>query len=94
MKYLKLRQFSNHPRSKCIPGISGLAQIQRNKKNQKGKWKIHLDLDKSYYENMSVFLDLKILFMTIVKIFLLYKKEDYLSEKPLTKKIYKYQSFL
>ena len=42
---------------------------------------------------MSIFLDLKIFFMTIVKIFLLYKKEDYLSEKPLTKKIYKYQSF-
>lgn len=86
MKYLKLRQFANHPRSKCYPGISGLAQIQRNKKSQKGKWKIHLDLDKSYYENMSIFLDLKIFFMTIVKIFLLYKKEDYLSEKPLTKK--------
>ena len=35
MKYLKLRQFANHPRSKCYPGISGLAQIQRNKKKVK-----------------------------------------------------------
>ena len=32
MQYLKLKQFINHPRSKCIPGITGLAQIQRNKK--------------------------------------------------------------
>ena len=86
VKYLKLRQFSNHPRSKCIPGISGLAQIQKNTKNQKGKWKAHLELDKFYYENLSVFLDLKILFLTIIKIFFLFKKEDYLSEKPLTKK--------
>lgn len=86
VKYLKLRQFSNHPRSKCIPGISGLAQIQKNTKNQKGKWKAHLELDKFYYENLSVFLDLKILFLTIIKIVFLFKKEDYLSEKPLTKK--------
>lgn len=86
IKYLKLKQFEKHPRSKCYPGISGLAQVQRNKKSQNGKWKTHLDLDKFYYENLSFFLDLKIFFMTFVKIFLLFKKEDYLSEKPLTRK--------
>ena len=86
MQYLKLKQFINHPRSKCIPGITGLAQIQRNKKNNKGKWKSHLDLDKYYYENLSLILDIKILLVTSIKIFLLNKKEDYLIEKPLTKK--------
>ena len=86
MQYLKLKQFINHPRSKCIPGITGLAQIQRNKKNNKGKWKSHLDLDKYYYENLSLILDIKILLVTFIKIFLLNKKEDYLIEKPLTKK--------
>ena len=44
--FFKLKQFINHPRSKCIPGITGLAQIQRNKKDIKGKWKAHLDFDK------------------------------------------------
>ena len=86
MQYLKLKQFINHPRSRCIPGITGLAQIQRNKNGIKGKWKSHLNSDKYYFENLSLFLDMKILLITFVKIFLLNRKEDYLVEKPLTKK--------
>ena len=86
MQYLKLKQFINHPRSKCIPGITGLAQIQRNKNEIKGKWKSHLNSDKYYFENLSLFLDMKILLITFVKIFLLNRKADYLVEKPLTKK--------
>ena len=86
MQYLKLKQFINHPRSKCLPGITGLAQIQRNKKDIKGKWKSHLDLDKYYYENLSILLDIKIFLLTFIKIFLLNRKEDYLIEKPLNKK--------
>ena len=86
MRYLKLKPFINHSRSKCIPGISGLAQIQRNKKDNKGKWKSQLDFDKYYFENLSLFLDLKIFLLTLIKIFLLNRKEDYLVENPLTKK--------
>ena len=86
MKYLKLKQFAQHPRCKCNPGITGLAQIQRNKDNKKGKWKVQLNFDKYYSENLSIFLDAKIFLLTIIKIFLLNKKEDYLIEKPLTKK--------
>ncbi len=86
MRYLKLRPFINHSRSKCLPGISGLAQIQRNKKDNKGKWKSQLDFDKYYFENLSLFLDLKIFLLTLIKIFLLNRKQDYLVEKPLTKK--------
>ena len=85
MQYLKLKQFINHPRSKCIPGITGLAQIQRNKKDNKGKWKSQLDFDKYYYDNLSLFLDIKIFILTFVKIFLMNKKQDYLIEKPLSK---------
>ena len=86
LKYLKLQRFAKHPRSKCNPGVTGLAQIQKNKKSKKGKWKSHLDFDKYYYENLSLFLDIKIFLHTIIKIFLLNRKEDYLIEKPLTKK--------
>ncbi len=86
MQYLKLKQFINHPRSKCLPGITGLAQIQRNKKDIRGKWKSHLDLDKYYHENLSILLDIKIFLLTFIKIFLLNRKEDYLIEKPLSKK--------
>lgn len=86
MKYLKLNEFAKHPRCKCNPGITGLAQIQRNKDNKKGKWKVQLNFDKYYSKNLSIFLDTKIFLLTFVKIFLLNSKQDYLIEKPLTKK--------
>ncbi len=86
MQYLKLKQFIYHPRSKCLPGITGLAQIQRNKNEDKGKWKTQLDFDKYYYENLSLFLDIKIFFITFIKVFLMNRKQDYLIEKPLSKK--------
>ena len=86
MKYLKLKKFAKHPRSKCIPGISGLAQIQSNKNVNKGKWKSQLDLDKYYNKNLSLILDIKIFLITILKILLITRKQDYLIEKPLSKK--------
>lgn len=86
MQYLKLKQFNNHPRSMCVPGITGLAQIQRSKEDNKGKWKSQLDLDKYYYENLSLILDIKIFLITFVKVLLMNRKQDYLIEKPLSKK--------
>jgi undecaprenyl phosphate N,N'-diacetylbacillosamine 1-phosphate transferase len=86
MQYLSLKSFANHPRSKCVPGITGLAQIQKFKKNNKGKWKSHLNSDNFYYKNLSIILDIKILLITFVRIILANKKEDYLVEKPLNKK--------
>lgn len=91
IQYLKLKKFNNHPRSMCVPGITGLAQIQGSTKNNKGKWKSHLDLDKYYSENLSLILDIKIFLITIVKILLMNRKQDYLIEKPLSKKVFKYK---
>ena len=86
MQYLEFKKFINHPRSKCKPGITGFAQNQKNKNNKTSKWKSHLNFDKNYYEKLSLTLDVKILLVTFLKIFLMYKKEDYLVEKPLNKK--------
>lgn len=58
MQYLKHKKFIDHPRSKCVPGITGLGQIQKNNiktKNLNNKWKLQLDKDKYYYENLSFF---------------------------------------
>ena len=88
MQYLKHKEFINHPRSKCVPGITGLAQVQKSNKNNKNKWKLQLDRDKHYYKNLSIFLDIKIFFITIIKIFLMNAKKDYLIEEPLNKKYF------
>ena len=85
MKYLAISKFSKHIRKKCNPGITGLAQLQAYKKNSKDKWKIQLELDKYYVENLSIFLDIKIFFFTFLNFFV-YIKKDYLNEKPLTNK--------
>lgn len=86
MQYLSLKKFINHPRSKCIPGITGLAQIQKSTKKSKDKWKTHLDSDVFYFKNLSFFLDIKIMIMTFFKIILINEKKDYLIENPLNKK--------
>eukprot|EP00914_Ancora_sagittata_P018933 GHVO01037486.1.p1 GENE.GHVO01037486.1~~GHVO01037486.1.p1 ORF type:complete len:204 (+),score=0.48 GHVO01037486.1:53-664(+) len=91
MQYLKYEKFINHPRSKCVPGITGLAQIQKNNskiKNINNKWKLQLDKDKYYYKNLSLFLDVKIFLITFIKIFLMNKKKDYLVEEPLDNKYF------
>ena len=88
LQYLKLKQFTNHPRSKCLPGITGLAQISNKKRNKKNKWKLQLDADKYYFKNLSLILDTKILIGTIFKLLFLNNKEDYLVERPLDKKIF------
>jgi undecaprenyl phosphate N,N'-diacetylbacillosamine 1-phosphate transferase len=51
-----------------LPGISGLAQISGRKELP---WEKRLALDKTYVENISFRLDVKIFFMTILKIFLM-----------------------
>jgi lipopolysaccharide/colanic/teichoic acid biosynthesis glycosyltransferase len=85
MKYLKISKFSKHIRNKCNPGITGLAQLQVYKKNSKYKWKIQLELDRYYVENLSIILDIKIIFITFLNFFLYFKK-DYFNEKPLANK--------
>jgi len=72
-KYLKIREFRRHPRSKCKPGITGLAQISTI--NQRSKWKMQFKLDKEYSINLCFLLDFKIILKTFVKIFNSSKKD-------------------
>jgi lipopolysaccharide/colanic/teichoic acid biosynthesis glycosyltransferase len=89
IKYLKFKGFRNHERSKCKPGITGLAQIQSfensNNKKRKSKWKRQLNLDKEYYYNISLNLDINILYKTFLK-FLKFNKTDFYNEPRLQSK--------
>ena len=87
MKYLKIKAFKSHLRRKCKPGITGLAQIENyynDKKKLKQKWKINFKLDKYYCCNLSFVLDLKILFLTFIKI-ISFSKNDFINEPKLLK---------
>ena len=89
VKYLKFKNFQKHERSKCKPGIAGLAQIQSfensNCKRRKSKWQIQFTMDREYYRNMSFKLDIIIICKTFLK-FLKFNKIDYLNETRLLKK--------
>lgn len=60
--------YNNHQKKRFLvkPGITGWAQVNgRNKLS----WENKFELDVWYINNQSLFLDLKILFLTILKIF-------------------------
>jgi len=83
IKYLKFKNFQKHERSKCKPGITGLAQIQSfinsNSKRRKSKWQMQFTLDREYFHNMSLNLDIIILYKTVLK-FSRFNKVDYFNE--------------
>jgi undecaprenyl phosphate N,N'-diacetylbacillosamine 1-phosphate transferase len=83
VKYLKFKNFQKHERSKCKPGITGLAQIKSfinsNSKRRKSKWQIQFALDREYSHNISFNLDIIILYKTVLKFFK-FNKVDYFSE--------------
>lgn len=89
IKYLKFKNFQKHERSKCKPGITGLAQIQSfinsNSKRRKSKWQIQFTLDREYSHNISFNLDIIILYKTVLKFFK-FNKVDYFSETRLFNK--------
>jgi lipopolysaccharide/colanic/teichoic acid biosynthesis glycosyltransferase len=89
IKYLKFKNFQKHERRKCKPGITGLAQIQSfinsNSKRRKSKWQIQFTLDRQYFHNMSLNLDIIILYKTVLKFFK-FNKVDYFSETRLLNK--------
>ncbi len=92
LKYLKFKNFRNHERSKCKPGVTGLAQIQSfenyNSKRRRSKWQIQFSLDKEYYYKMSLNLDIIIILKTFIKFFKL-NKVDYFNETRLLSKFIK-----
>ena len=65
-EYLDLYSDLQKKRHDVKPGITGLAQI---KGRNKLKWKDRFEIDIWYVENRSVLLDLKIVFLTIIKVF-------------------------
>ena len=89
VKYLKIKAFKNHERRKCLPGITGLAQVDVfNKsivKKRKSKWIDQFNSDKKYYKNISFKLDLLIILKTFTKS-ISSKKIDYYKETKLSSK--------
>ncbi len=67
MEYLPLYSAEQSRRHNVLPGITGWAQI--NGRNSLS-WEEKFNLDVWYVDNHSFFLDLKILFLTIKKIFI------------------------
>ncbi|KIL35404.1 sugar transferase [Cohnella kolymensis] len=66
MEYLPLYSEEQAKRHKVRPGITGLAQVRgRNAIS----WQEKLDLDIWYIENRTFFLDMKILLLTVIKVF-------------------------
>lgn len=65
-EYLELYNDFQNRRHEAMPGISGWAQV--NGRNNLS-WSQKFDLDVWYVDNISFFLDIRILFMTVVKIF-------------------------
>ena len=97
IKYLKFKGFRNHERSKCKPGITGLAQIQSfenyNSKKRKSKWKSQLNLDRKYYYKISLTLDIIILYKTFLK-FLKFNKIDFYNETRLKREHFEVKTLL
>ncbi|WP_078595877.1 sugar transferase [Evansella clarkii] len=65
MEYMPLYSEKHARRHEVRPGITGWAQV--NGRNSVS-WKEKLDMDVWYVENQSFLLDLKILFLTVVKV--------------------------
>lgn len=67
MKYLPLYNEHQARRHEVLPGITGWAQV--NGRNAIS-WEQKFEYDVWYVENRSLFLDLKILYMTLIKVVL------------------------
>lgn len=74
MEYLPHYTKEQFRRHEVKPGITGLAQI--NGRNEL-EWEKRFDLDVYYVDNQNLWLDLKILFLTLIKVI----KKDGISSK-------------
>ena len=72
IEYLKINAFRKHERSKCKPGVTGLAQIQIFNnlivKRRSSKWEEQFFLDKKYYRDLGFRLDMIILVRTFLRV--------------------------
>ncbi len=84
VEYLNIYNDKNIKRHNVLPGITGLSQI--NGRNTIS-WKKKFEYDLQYVKNRNIFLDIKILFITFLKLFS-FKEINYsdkLSMEKLTK---------
>ena len=65
VEYVQLYSKEQFRRHEVRPGITGLAQV--NGRNTLG-WSERFELDVEYVDNYSIFMDIKILFMTVLKV--------------------------
>ncbi|WP_339666833.1 sugar transferase [uncultured Pseudomonas sp.] len=65
MEYLRLYSVTQYRRHEVRPGITGWAQV--NGRNTVG-WEKKFELDVWYVDNRSIWLDIKILFLTVKKV--------------------------
>jgi len=80
-EYKKIYKKKYLKRFEVMPGITGWSQIRSNNKM---KWSRKFELDLWYVNNQNFFLDLKIIFITIIKIvtsFLIKNKKSYPAKK-------------
>ena len=80
-EYKKIYKKKYLKRFEVMPGITGWSQIRSNNKM---RWSRKFELDLWYVDNQNFFLDLKIIFITIIKIitsFLIRNKKSYQAKK-------------
>lgn len=65
VRYLSLYNHHQERRHEVLPGITGWTQV--NGRNNLG-WKEKFDLDIYYVDNISFWLDMKIIFLTFIKV--------------------------
>ena len=78
MKYLDLYTPEQAKRHDCRPGITGWAQV---KGRNDISWEQKFEYDLWYVKNQSILLDIKILFLTLIKVF---KREGIKNKKSAT----------
>ena len=66
VQYLPRYNAHQHRRHEVRPGLSGWAQV--NGRNAIS-WQEKFNLDVEYVDNYSLFMDIKILFMTVINVF-------------------------
>lgn len=77
-EYLPLYSILQHRRHEVMPGITGWAQVKgRNALS----WETRLNMDIWYVDNRSLLLDIKILFLTVIKVI---RREGISSERSVT----------
>ena len=73
VEYLPYYTEEERRRHDVRPGLTGLAQV--NGRNNIASWEERFDFDRQYIDKLSLLLDLKILFLTVYKVF---RKSDIL----------------